>query len=205
MKSSYILYFIGVIVLAGIGFLLIPTHTAPVNPPITIADPSALPGLQTADAPWPAELTHLLERLKASNLPALPMEGAVMHIHQHLDIFVDGKPVAIPAGIGIAQGVGFSPIHVHDTTGVIHVESPTIEKFTLGQFFDVWGVKFTTTCIGGYCADSTKSLRVYVNGTLYSGDPRLLELAQHQEIAIAYGTNTEAPQIPTTFAFPAGD
>jgi hypothetical protein len=132
------------------------------------------------------------------------MEGSVMHIHQHLDIFVHGKAVAIPAGIGIDESVGFSPIHVHDATGIIHVESPTIEKFTLGQFFDVWGVKFTASCIGGYCADSTKSLKVYVNGTLYQEDPRLLALAQHQEIAITYGTAQESPQIPTTYSFPTG-
>lgn len=205
MKSSYILYFIGAIVLLGIGFLLIPTHSTPATPPITLSDPSALPGLQTSEAPWPAELTHLLERLKASNLPVNAMEGSVMHIHQHLDIFLDGKPVAIPAGIGIAQGVGFSPIHVHDGAGVIHVESTTIETFTLGQFFDVWGVRFTSTCIGGYCADSTKALKVYVNGAPYQGDPRQLALAQHQEIVITYGTEKEAPQIPATYQFPAGD
>lgn len=205
MKSNYILYFIGAIVLLGVGFLLIPTHSTPAASPTTIADPSALPGIATSSAPWPAELTHLLDRLKADNLPALAMEGSVMHIHQHLDVFVEGKPVTIPAGIGIAQGVGFSPIHVHDGTGVIHVESPTVETFTLGQFFDVWGVKFTATCIGGYCADGTKTLKVYVNGTLYQGDPRLLALAQHQEIAITYGTDKEAPQIPAVFSFPAGD
>lgn len=172
----------------------------------TIPDPSALPGLSTGDAPWPAELSQLKARLMAIGLPALSEEGTVLHIHQHLDIFVNGKTVAVPAGIGIQEAQGFiSPIHVHDETGIIHVESPVVADFTLGQFFDIWGVRFTATCIGGYCADDTHSLRVYVNGELSKGDPRDIVLASHQEIVIAYGTDAQIPaNIPSAFAFPEG-
>src|SRR5205823_14298698 len=47
--------------------------------------------------------------------------------------------VTIPANMGISSAPKFiSPLHTHDATGVVHVESPTIETFTLGQFFDVW-------------------------------------------------------------------
>jgi hypothetical protein len=34
--------------------------------------------------------------------------------------------VPVPAGIGIDPAVGFAPLHTHDASGVIHVESPTV-------------------------------------------------------------------------------
>lgn len=172
----------------------------------TITSPESLPGVQTGNAPWSAELDHLRERLTKIGLSALSQEGTVLHIHQHLDIYVDGKPVAIPAGIGINEAARFiSDIHVHDTTGIIHVESPVRETFTLGQFFDIWGVEFTAQRIGGYQNQNDKTLKVFVNGVSYTGDPRQLALDAHQEIVIAYGTNQELPNpIPSSYNFPAG-
>src|SRR5581483_8345176 len=109
--------------------------------PITLTDPSALPGLQMSTSSWPTELGNLRERLHAENLPALAEEGTVLHIHQHLDLFIDGQSVPVPSGIGIQEAQGFiSPIHTHDLSGIIHVESPFAADFTLGQFFDIWGV-----------------------------------------------------------------
>ena len=172
----------------------------------TVADPAGLPGINTGDAPWPAELDHLKERLAADGLPALAEEGTVLHTHQHLDIFIDGKPVPVPAGAGINEAQVFiSPSHVHDDTGILHVESPKIDTFTLGQFFDIWGVRFDAKCIGGYCATLEKPLHVYVNGKLQDGDPRLIALKPHQEIAIVYGSKDEQPKkIPSSFKFPKG-
>ena len=172
------------------------------KPAETIADPSSLPGLQTGDAPWKAELANLAARLKLIGLPALSAEGSVLHIHQHLDIFINGQPVAIPALIGINQAAGFiSPIHVHDTSGIIHVESPIQQTFTLGQFFDIWGVRLTNDCVGGYCASATSTLKVYANGTLYGGDPRMLPLTEHEEIVVVYGA---MPATLPTYTFPSG-
>jgi len=166
---------------------------------------STLPGLQTGNAPWIAEIDHLKERLADIGLPALAEEGTVLHIHQHLDIFIHGKSVPVAAGIGINELAGFiSPIHVHDDTGIIHVESPTIQTYTLGQFFDIWGVAFSANSIGGYTNDASSTLQVYVNGSKFNGDPRTLALAAHQEIVITYGTAEEQPVIPSSFDFPAG-
>jgi hypothetical protein len=33
---------------------------------------------------------------------------------------------------------GMSPLHTHDSSGVIHVESNTDRYFTLGEFLDIW-------------------------------------------------------------------
>jgi hypothetical protein len=111
----------------------------------------------------------------------------------------------VPAGIGIDPAVGYAPLHTHDPSGVIHVESPTVRTYTLGQFFAVWGVRFTPSCLGGYCAAGGRQLRVYVNGRAYRGDPATLALTAHQELVVAFGTAAQLPSpIPSTYQFPAG-
>ncbi len=165
----------------------------------------ALPGLQTGDPPWIAETANLLARLKAINLPALHEEGNALHIHQHLDIIVNGKPVTVPADIGINYEMRFiSPLHTHDRTGVIHVESDQIRDFTLGQFFDVWGVRFTKDCVGSYCTKDADRLKVFSNGKPITGDPRDLALTSHQEIAVIYGPEKSSTNIPSTYKFDEG-
>jgi hypothetical protein len=169
-------------------------------------EPSALPGLQTGPAPWSANTTGLAARLRAAGLPPLSAtEGTVVHIHQHLDLYVDGRKVPVPAGIGIDPAVGFAPLHTHDASGVVHVESPTVRRYTLGELFAVWGVRFTPSCLGGYCAGGGRQLRVYVNGAAYRGDPTTLPLAPHQELVVAFGTAARLPSpIPSTYRFPPG-
>jgi hypothetical protein len=166
------------------------------------AQTNKLPGIKTGPAPWLPEIDNLLSRLNAINLPALYEEGNALHIHQHLDILLNSKPVTVPAGIGINPVARFiSPLHTHDVSGVIHVESDVKRDFTLGQFFDVWGVRFSKNCVGAYCAKGTNTLRVFVNGKLVSGDPRILVLREHQEIAVVYGPVATNVAVPSTYRF----
>src|SRR5437868_2753692 len=67
------------------------------------------------------------------------------HIHAHLTLYKDGKPVPLPADVGIpfSQAIGGQHyclywLHTHDASGVIHIESPTARLYTLRQFFDIW-------------------------------------------------------------------
>jgi hypothetical protein len=176
------------------------------NEPVRNLSVDTLPGMQTGPAPWPAEITNLRERLRDINLPALTQEGAALHIHQHLDLSIDGKPVEVPYGIGQGEKSSFlAPIHNHDKRGIIHIESPTDQVFTLGQFFDIWGVRFTAKCIGGYCNQGERILRVFINGNLFNGDPGTIALEQHQEIFVSYGTTDQLPDpIPSSYEFPEG-
>jgi hypothetical protein len=89
----------------------------------------------------------------------------IMHIHPILNVTVDGSPLVVPGGIGINSSVwndhsfdqygmgpmkmsmgtsmimqGMAPLHTHDTSGTIHVESNEIRNYTLGQFLDNWGI-----------------------------------------------------------------
>jgi hypothetical protein len=91
------------------------------------------------------EIELLEQRSLLSNFPPTsflltPQPDAVilaMHIHAHLQILVDGQPLTIPAGIGLTP-TGFLPMHTHDTSGLIHMESPVVYDFTLQDFFVVW-------------------------------------------------------------------
>jgi hypothetical protein len=160
---------------------------------------SKLIGLQTGDAPWNPGLDHLTDRLKPVGVSALGSEGTVEHIHQHLDIFVDGKHVTVPALIGIYDSQYITELHTHDTSGVMHVESPVKRNFTLGQFFGVWGVRLDSNCIGGYCKPKTP-WRVYVNGLNQPGNPAELVLKKHQEIAMVIG-DKRPKEVPSTYNF----
>jgi hypothetical protein len=173
----------------------------------TAATAPALPGAQTGPPPWTNGAAGLAARLQAIGLPALPEEGTVLHIHQHLDLFVNGRRVRVPAGIGIDPQLQFiSPLHTHDTTGVLHVESPEPTAFTLGQFFEVWGVPLSARQIGGLRVGGGKVLRAWVNGRPLAGDPAALGLASHQQIVLAYGTAGQMPaRPPSSFEFGPGE
>jgi hypothetical protein len=156
-------------------------------------DYAALPGLQKGKAPWPPEYASLPDRLAPLKLTSLGAEGTKLHIHQHLDVIVNGKHVTVPALIGIyangdpSNGGFFVELHTHDASGIMHLESPKDGAFTLGQFFGTWGVRLSQSCIGGYCATATNPLRFFVNGKRYIGDPNNIVLKNHQEFAIVYG------------------
>jgi hypothetical protein len=194
---------LAVVVVAGIGGLAV--SVAGRQRPAA-ASPAGLAGVQVGPAPWGANTAGLAERLQAIGLPPLSaMEGTVVHIHQHLDLYVDGRKVTVPAGIGIDPAVGYAPLHTHDTSGVVHVESPTVRTYTLGEFFAVWGVRFTPGCLGGSCAGGGRRLRVYVDGHAYRGDPTTLVLRAHQELVVAFGTAAQLPSpIPSSYPFPPG-
>ncbi len=60
--------------------------------------------------------------LRAIGLEPLTEEGQVVHIHQHLDLYVDGDKVTVPASIGIGpQDAFISDLHTHDDSGIMHV------------------------------------------------------------------------------------
>ena len=175
------------------------SHSASPNVPTTpppVVNVTALPGLAAGPPPWPAEIGHLRTRLHALGLPA--RAGTTLHIHQHVDVFVDGKRVIVPAGIGIGERF-ISPLHTHDASGVIHVESTTVRSFSLAEFFAVWGVRLTKTCLVDECGNG--KLQFFVNGKP-AADPNRVVLTQHQEIAVAFGRLPKP--VPSSYRFPSG-
>jgi hypothetical protein len=141
------------------------------------------------------------------------------HVHAHLDVFVDGSAVQVPAGIGIniadpnvqhGQWNGdpayggitgcaqpcISPLHTHDDSGVIHTESANSTPNRLGQFFTEWNVPMSGTCVGQYCTPAT-TIAVYLDGTKYTGNPADISLTDRKEIAVVIGSAPK--QIPSSF------
>ncbi len=57
------------------------------------ASPAARPAVL-----WPAP-PDPMERTVEAGLKPGPKEFLVNHVHAHLDVFVDGKPIVVPAGI----------------------------------------------------------------------------------------------------------
>ncbi|MSR86198.1 hypothetical protein EXS74_02285 [Candidatus Woesearchaeota archaeon] len=111
-------------------------------------------------------------------------QNVVYHIHPQLNININGEDVVIPTNIGLTSGI-MRPLHTHDTTGEIHVESPCERDFVLGDFFDLWGKTFTSTCILDSCVDENHTLTMYVNG-IESTEYRDLILKDKNEIEIIY-------------------
>jgi hypothetical protein len=167
----------------------------------TAAGYNALPGIRRTKAPWPPEYEFLADRLLPLGLNTLAQEGVETHYHSHLDIFVDGKKVTVPALIGINPGANYlTELHTHDTRGVIHIESPKAnDHFTLGQFLAEWGVFLNGRCIGAYC----NGLKWYLNGKLQTGNPQNYTLQSHDEIAIVVGK--PPAKIPSSFKFLGGE
>jgi hypothetical protein len=155
--------------------------------------------------PWPAP-ADATAAARDAGLPMLSSEGMVEHIHVHLDVVVDGRPVAVPSNIGIDAARGaISPLHTHDDSGVIHIESPVKRQFSLGEFFSEWQVSLSADNIGGLRAVDGKTVRAYVNGQPRSGNPAAIMFAQHDEIALLYGPPQPGEKVPATYDFPPGD
>jgi hypothetical protein len=135
-------------------------------------------------------------------------EQLLFHIHSHLQIYVSGQPELVAAGVGIGPplqifggivvgGSCFSWLHTHDESGIIHIESPVLRQFTLGDFFDIWGQPLTADQVGPQSGPVT----AFVDGALWNNDPRAILLANHTAIQLVVGAPIIAPQ---PFTWPAG-
>jgi hypothetical protein len=162
--------------------------------------PGALPGELTTEAPWPANGAKSAARATALGLPP---EGTTMHEHANVQIFVHGKEERIPTDVGINPSAGtIQSIHTHDDTGLVHLESSESREFTLGDFFGVWGVRFTPSCLGAYCNEGDNRLQVFLDGEEVTDDLQDVQLDDQTVIVVTYGTPAELPDpIPSSFDF----
>jgi hypothetical protein len=173
--------------------------------PATLPTPAPR-GNDSAPPPWPLPADPVAGA-KAAGLSVQPMEGTAKHFHAHVDILAGGKPVAVPANIGVSPAQqAMSELHTHDDTGLIHIEAPTTNKrYTLGQLFDEWQVKLAATGIGGLKTDAKNTLSAYVDGKPQTGDPAAIELLPHREIALVYGPPGAKVDVPKSYNFRSGE
>lgn len=146
---------------------------------------------------------------RIDEIPCETTEQVRYHVHAHLAIVVNGQPRSVPEGIGIApprqidnsggspfvvSGACFYWLHTHTGDGVIHVESPAVRAFTLGQFFDVWQQPLGADQVGL----ARGPVVAYLNGQPYQGNPRDIPLAAHAVIQLDVSQNV--PPASYTFA-----
>jgi hypothetical protein len=143
-------------------------------------------------------------------------ETVKYHVHVHVEIYVNGKMMRLPAGIGItnpritekyATGMFYDVggydclywLHTHVADGIIHVESPTKRDFTLGEFFDIWDQPLGPNEVG----PAKGHVVIYENGKELTGDPRSTPLDAQGEIQVDVGT-PDVPFHPFTFKVTGG-
>jgi hypothetical protein len=122
-----------------------------------------------------------------------------IHYHAHLSLFVEGERIAIPPAVGIVDPVivdGFVEsggcfywMHTHDASGLIHIEPPSDDDFTLGELFDVWGRPLTAGNVAGYEGE----VSVFVDGERYEGDLREIVFESRQHISLQVGRPLSPP------------
>ena len=97
--------------------------------------------------------------LSYTSTSSLNSNQMVLHNHVRLNVTLDGNPITVPAQLGIGQlgkvedpllygdhsldkyGMsGMSPLHTHEVSGTIHVESNTVRNYTLGEFLSIWRI-----------------------------------------------------------------
>jgi hypothetical protein len=76
----------------------------------------------------------------------------VTHLHPSLNVLANGKSISVPKNIGIDSSLhkdhsldqygaeAAAPLHTHDDSGTIHVESTVNRNYTLGEFLNIWGI-----------------------------------------------------------------
>ena len=131
-------------------------------------------------------VSRSLQPTVVSGIPCSTLEETGYHAHAILQIYVEGESVEVPGGIGFRSNCIFW-LHTHTPDGVIHIEAPSAEAFTLGQFFDIWGEELSEDNILGYELGEGREARIIVNGEVYEGDPRDVPLVDRGVVIIDIG------------------
>ncbi len=197
----------------------VPTQAIPASMSSSwVQPPKTSPGPETVPLTTGPKLATLITTASGQTVDGIQCqtnEQTLVHVHTHLTVFVNGQARVIPYGVGIPgfQAIQLNPpapagpgpfvetgtcfywLHVHANDGIIHVESPsTTQSFTLGQFFDEWGIPLSRTQVG----PATGKVTVFFTSpgkkaALYTGNPRNLPLGDHYQIQLDVGTPIVAP------------
>jgi hypothetical protein len=110
---------------------------------------------------WGIEFDDKKVEISLDGKPVIDFKNYILNEkdNDHLTVNVDGKSITIPPGIGIWPQLwkdhsldkygmrpmnmtmgGMAPLHTHDSSGTIHVESSVNRNYTLGEFLNIWGL-----------------------------------------------------------------
>lgn len=111
------------------------------------------------------EKKNLLETSREVALSYTTDEQTQFHIHPNISIIINGINETIPANLGISS-LGMTSIHTHDSSGVIHIESPVKKDFVLADFFAVWKKEFSKNQLLNQKIKNPSNITVTVNDKL---------------------------------------
>lgn len=154
---------------------------------------SALPGTDPGDG----DTATGGQGQAVDGLPCDSGEQLMFHVHAHLYILNDGISQPVSQHVGIV-GQPLLPkcfywLHTHDRSGLVHMEAPHPQPFTLGQFFDTWGQPLSVTQVARLTVPAGQPPTIYVDGKAYVGDPRQIELKRHTQVVIELGKIVDPP------------
>lgn len=133
-----------------------------------------------------------IDGVQCQTLPQLAYQA-----NAHLQVYVDGRPRALPGGIGLVKpslhqtsgGPMFAAttcyywLHTLTQDGVIEVASPVDRRFELGQLFAIWGEPLSR----GRVASAVGRVTAIVNGRRWRASPTEIPLREHETIELAIG------------------
>jgi sulfur carrier protein ThiS len=100
------------------------------------------------------------EELGKAQSDDMNMNPIIMHIHPQLSLIINNTSSTVPAQIGIDPSLwkdhsldefgmqpmpemkmsAMAPLHTHDDSGIVHVESTVNRNYTLEEFLNIWGL-----------------------------------------------------------------
>lgn len=121
------------------------------------------------------------------------------HRHSLVSIYKEGVRLGLPDNVG-RSGCTYE-LHTHDIIGMVHMEADVPKRFTLGQFFALWGQPLGVNGTAGLAGPVRFYLIQNEQLTPYAGDPATLELLPGREVVIISGA---APAVLPKYRWPAG-
>jgi hypothetical protein len=114
---------------------------------------------------------------------AFPTENQSVNWAARISIVIFGELQTIPAGVGVIDNQTTQKLYTLDNTDIIYKN--TNEQVSLGDFFEICGQNFNSTCILDYCNNENNSMVMYVNGVVNT-DYELYKIQNQDNIIIDY-------------------
>ena len=143
-------------------------------------------GLSAGNATTAQPLSQNSNKFNLQEIHADPK--LVMPDHVLLTVIRNSDQIQVPKDIGISSDLWkdqsldrygpatLSPMHTHDTSGTIHIESPAVREFTFGEFLRVWGID--TGKIVRLSNSEGNEMSDYENHVLRDGERLLLKISE---------------------------
>ncbi len=126
----------------------------------------------------------------------------------HLEVFAANRVVIVPAGIGVRSPLTstasrilrarcYGPVVTLEPTGVVLIRGGL--RMRLSDVFHAWGQPLTSGRVASFGVRAEATVRVFIDGRLWPGEPGSVPVAPRAEIVVEVG-----PYVPphSSFRFP---